>query len=212
MTGRSLLLLAAATAALAACTVHRAGPAAAVPATGITQWRMIATRDDHRRVRDWRKAWVKALGQARPGHKREIAAEGRLLDPDAALPDPAPPPGAYRCRTLKLGARGGTGLDYVAYPAFRCRIEAQGDGSLAFVKVDGAQRAVGRIFPENSRRMVFLGTLQLGDEQGTLRYGHDQARDLAAIVERVGERRWRLAFPYPHYESTLDVVELVPAG
>jgi hypothetical protein len=210
-TARNLLLLAAA-ASLAACTSVRSGPAAAVPAAGAAQWRTIATKDDRKRLRDWRKSWVKALGQARPAHRAEIAAEGKLLDPDAALPEPAPPPGDYRCRTIKLGAQGGGTVTYAVHPGLRCHITAEGDGTLAFTRPDGPQRPVGRIFPEGSRRMVFLGTLQLGDEQGTLRYGHDKARDLAAVVERVGPHRWRLAFPAPHFESTLDVVELVPAG
>ena len=60
--------------------------------------------------------------------------------------------------------------------------------------------------------MIFLGTLQLGDEPGILRYGHDNARDVAADVERVGPRRWRLVFPSPHFESKLDVIELVPGS
>jgi hypothetical protein len=211
MTSRILALLITA-AATAGCTAEHEGPAAAVPALGVTQWRSLATRDDRRRIRDWRTAWVKALGEARPGHQAEIAAAGPLLDPDAALADPTPPPGDYRCRTIKLGAEGGGALRYVAYPAYRCRIEASADGTLAFEKVEGSQRQVGRIFPDTSRRMVFLGTLQLGDEKGALRYGHDEKRDLAALVERVGPRRWRLAFPHPHFESTMDVTELVPAG
>ena len=183
-----------------------------MPALGVTQWRSLATKDDRRRIRDWRKAWVKALGEARPAHQAEIAAAGALLDPDAALGQPAPAPGDYRCRTIKLGTQGMSTLPYVAYPFFRCRIEPAADGTLSFTRLDGSQRPGGRIFPENSRRMIFLGTLQLGDEQGALRYGHDEARDLAALVERIGPRRWRLAFPRPHFESTLDVMELVPAG
>jgi hypothetical protein len=59
--------------------------------------------------------------------------------------------------------------------------------------------------------MVFLGTLQLGDEQRALQYGRDRERDMAGVVERIGERRWRLVLPYPHFESTIDIVELVPA-
>jgi hypothetical protein len=209
MTPRILFLLLAA-AATGGCTAQHEGPAAAVPLVGVTQWRSLATRDDRRRIRDWRKSWVKALGEARPGHQAEIAAAGPLLDPDAALDAPAPPPGDYRCRTVKLGAQGGNTLTYVAYPAYRCRIEPGADGTLAFEKVDGSQRQVGRIFPDTSRRMIFLGTLQLGDERGALRYGHDEKRDLAALVERVGPHRWRMAFPKPHFESTLDVMELVP--
>ena len=33
---------------------------------------------------------------------------------------------------------------------------------------------------------------------------------MAGLVERIGDNRWRLVFPYPHFESTLDVLELVP--
>lgn len=209
---RPILALLAVAAATAACTTQHEGPAAAVPAVGALQWRSVATRDDRRRLSDWRKAWVKALGEAQATHRAEIAAAGPLLDPDAALAEPAPPPGDYRCRTIKLGASGTSALKYVAYPFFHCRIEAGPAGTLAFTRLDGSQRAVGRIFPDTSRRMIFLGTLQLGDEQGALRYGHDQARDLAALVERIGPHRWRLAFPKPHFESTMDVMELVPAG
>jgi hypothetical protein len=41
-------------------------------------------------------------------------------------------------------------------------------------------------------------------------YGRDANRDMAGIVQRIGPRRWRLVLPYPHFESLLDVVELVP--
>ena len=58
--------------------------------------------------------------------------------------------------------------------------------------------------------MVFLGTLMLSDETRALRYGRDQERNLIGAVERVGPARWRIAFPYPYYESLLDVIELVP--
>jgi hypothetical protein len=208
----AILLPLTAAATLAACTADRSGPSAAVPLVEATQWRALATRDDRRRLRDWRKAWVKALGEARPAHRAEIAAEGTLLEPDAALPEPAPPPGDYRCRTIKLGTQPGGTLDYAGYTAVRCRIETDESETLVFTKTGGPQRPVGRIFPENSRRMIFLGTLQLGDEPGTMRYGHDKVRDLAAIVERIGPRRWRLVFPNPHFESRLDVIELVPAG
>jgi hypothetical protein len=193
---------------LPSCTSEETGPAAAVPAAA--SWRSVATEFDRERMRQWRTAWVKAVGQARGGgHDAEIAREGALLDPDAALKDASPPPGDYRCRTLKLGARSEGMLDYVAYPYFDCRISA-GAGAMDFVKRSGSQRPIGRLFAESDRRLIFLGTLQLGDEQGTLRYGHDRQRDMVGLFERFGERRWRLAFPYPAFESTLDVIELVP--
>ena len=192
----------------AGCAPELVGPEQAVPSTGA--WRTVATEADRERVREWRTAWLKALEQARAaGHAQEIAAEGVLLKPDAALPKVAPPAGDYRCRVIKVGGKGAGNLHYVAYPAFSCRIGA-GEGVRDFVKLTGSQRPVGRLFPENDSRMIFLGTLQLGDEQGTLRYGHDPERAMAGILERVGERRWRLVFPYPQFESILDVLELVP--
>lgn len=206
MTRPSLLLLPL---LLIACTTETAGPAAALPASA-TGWRTIATDYDRERARKWRTAWVRALGKARTGgHSAEISGEGVLLGPDSALRGVSPPPGDYRCRVLKIGSQSEGGLDYVAYPRFDCRIAARA-GAMDFVKLTGSQRPVGRLFPDSDRRMVFLGTLQLGDEQGTLRYGHDRQRDMIGLLERVGERRWRLAFPYPAFESTLDVIELVP--
>ena len=34
----------------------------------------------------------------------------------------------------------------------------------------------------------------------------------AWIVERIGPARWRLIMPRPAFESTMDVLELVPAS
>jgi len=195
---------------LSACTAPGTGPREAVPQ--VAGWRSVATEGDRGRLRDWRSVWIKALARARgAGQGQAIAAEGALLEPDAALDGAAPPPGDYRCRTIKIGAKSEGLLDYIAYPAFKCRIGA-GESGRDFAKLSGSQRPIGRLFPENARRMIFLGTLQLGDEQGTLRYGHDAERAMAGILERVGERRWRLVFPSPHYESLLDVIELIPEG
>ncbi|HEX8625543.1 MAG TPA: DUF4893 domain-containing protein [Allosphingosinicella sp.] len=193
---------------LAACTTDETGPAATVPAAA--SWRAIATDHDLERARKWRTAWVRAVAEARAGgHSAEIDREGVLLEPDAALRGVLPPAGDYRCRVLKVGGQGQGLLDYIAYPYFDCRISA-GAGPIDFVKLTGSQRPVGRLFPDGQLRMVFLGTLQLGDERGNLRYGHDRQRDMIGLLERIEERRWRLAFPYPAFESTLDVIELVP--
>jgi hypothetical protein len=193
---------------LAACTTDENGPAAAVPAAA--SWRAIATDFDLERARKWRTAWVRAVAMARAGgHAAEVAGDGILLEPDAGLRGVTPPAGDYRCRVVKVGGQSEAMLDYIAYPSFDCRISA-GAGAMDFVKLTGSQRPVGRLFTDSDRRLVFLGTLQLGDEQGVLRYGHDRQRDMIGLLERIGERRWRLAFPYPAFESTLDVIELVP--
>ena len=181
-----------------------------MPAGANAGWRSAATEDDRTRLRNWRDAWMDALREVRAGeHAGEIARGGALFEPDTALANPAPPAGDYDCRTFKLGAAAAGLLDYVAYPAFRCRIRMAG-GRLRFTKLTGSQRPVGDIFPDNGRRMIFLGTLMLGDEARALRYGRDRERNLIGVVERVGPGRWRIAFPRPHYESLLDVIELVP--
>ena len=173
-------------------------------------WRNAAREDDRRRLRQWRDDWVEALEAARgAGHGGEIAEGGPLFEPDAALAGPAPPPGDYLCRTVKLGAASEPLLDYVAYPPFRCRIGDEG-GRMTLVKLTGSQRPVGRLYADTERRMVFLGAMQLGDEGRAYQYGADADRDVAGVVERVGERRWRLVIPYPRFESLLDVIELTP--
>ncbi|MBX3561199.1 MAG: DUF4893 domain-containing protein [Sphingomonas sp.] len=193
-----------------------AGPALAQPAPAPEpapgqSWRTVASADDRRRLRDWRDAWTRGLAEAREsGHDALIAGEGALLDPDAALADPAPPPGEYACRVIKIGSQSGS-LDYVAYPAFRCRIRAEGT-SLLFAKLTGSQRPRGRLYADQSTRMIFIGTMQLGDERRAYQYGIDADRDMIGMMQRIGERRWRLAIPSPRFESRIDVIELVPAG
>ena len=195
-------LLLAASIMVAACTTTQATP----PTQG---WQQAATEADRTRLRDWRAAFTRALEQARAGgHPADIGREGALLDPDAALGGPIPN-GDYRCRVIKVGAKSEGLLNYIAYPAFRCRVSQQG-GIQHFDKLSGSQRPHGTIYPADQLRSVFLGTMVLGDETRAYQYGRDPERDLAGWVERIDERRWRVIFPYPHYESTLDVIELIP--
>lgn len=195
---------------LAAC----GGGGDARPATVATRaadWRTVATPADRERIRNWRVAWTDGVAQVRAaGRGGDLATFGALFEPDRALPNPLPPPGDYRCRTIKLGSRAATMPSFTAYPWFACRIERERD-VLSLVKDSGSQRPVGLVFPDGDLRGVFLGTLLLGDEASPLQYGQDRARDMAGTVERIGDRRWRLTLPYPAFESVVDVVELVPA-
>jgi hypothetical protein len=174
-------------------------------------WREIATSVDRDRLRGWRDTFIKAVKEAREGgHAAELAREGALLNPDAALAVPTIPDGRYRCRVIKLGAKGEGLLDYIAYPTFNCVVGR--DGTLQRLdKLSGSQRYAGIIFPHDAMRNVFLGALVLGDETRGMQYGQDETRNVAGYVERIGERRWRLVMPAPHYESLTDVMELVPA-
>ena len=200
---------------LSAALLSCAGCAALEPATHVVHaergWRSAATPGDRERLRDWRSDFVTALAAARSaGHGADIEREGALLDPDSALTGPALPNGLYRCRVFKLGAQSPGMLDYIAYPWFTCRVEQEGELQ-ALAKLTGSQRQVGVILPQDQLRQVFLGTLMLGDEERAMHYGVDPERDVAAFVERIGPKRWRLVMPSPTFESQLDVMELLPA-
>jgi hypothetical protein len=179
------------------------------PVAAGSDWREVVTGDDRDRLREWRTAFTRALEQARATNAADVEREGVLLQPDAALGGEPIPNGDYRCRVIKLGAASEGMLNYTSYPAFRCRVSQQGQLQ-HFDKLSGSQRPHGTIFPADQLRQVFLGTMVLGDERRAYQYGRDDDRDMAAWIERIGDRRWRMVLPYPRYESTLDVVELVP--
>ena len=182
------------------------------PGAVLRDWRGVVTAADRDRYNRIDAAWSLALQQARRQRgSGDLASTGDLIDPDAARPSVAPPPGDYRCRTVKLGSQGGEeGLGYVVYGWFACRIEQTPNG-LKFVKTTGSQRPAGLLFPENDRQMVMLGSMALAEEPPANSYGQRPERDLVAVLERIGERRWRLVIPWPQYESNLDLIELLPA-
>ena len=195
---------------IAACT-QSARPTKTASVRAPADWRAVITRGDMERLHGWRDAFTAALTQAKTrGFGNAIAREGVLLQPDAALLDVGMPGGRYRCRVIKLGAKGEGNLSYIAYPPFDCFVADEGEID-SFFKLTGSQRPVGLIFNGDARRKIFVGTLMLGDEKTALEYGRDADRDMVGAFERVGDRRWRLVLPYPRFESLTDVVELVPA-
>lgn len=189
----------------------RAGAQADAPAP---DWRAMATPADRQRIRTWRDSWTKALTEvAAAGESSRLAPLGPLMQADAALGDPLPPPGDYVCRAYKLG-KPATGApagaaSVTTAPAATCRIAREHD-VLSFAKLSGAQKPMGFLLPDDDRRLIFLGTMMLGDERRALDYGSDPERDMAGALERVGPQRWRLVLPFPHWESTLEVIELTP--
>jgi hypothetical protein len=199
---------------IAGCAVMNApmGSVSREDAIASENWRSVATDLDRARIRGWYEAWQAALTSARSGgHEADIAREGVLLEPTAALPNAHLPPGDYACRVIKLGAANASNLAYVAYPGFRCRVAPEQD-IFSFTRLTGSQRPVGLIFADTDRRKIFLGTLMLGSEVRALDYGTDPQRDMAGIVERIAPNRWRIVFPRPAYESIVDVMELVPVS
>ncbi len=178
----------------------------------LSDWRGVITAADRDRYQRRDAAWTLALQQAkRQVGAGDLASLGDLIAPGAARASVTPPAGNYRCRTVKLGSQGGEGgLGYVVYGWFACRIERTPAG-LKFSKLTGSQRPSGLLFPENDRQMVFLGSMALASETAPRAYGLRPERDLVAVVERIGDQRWRLVIPWPANESNLDLIELVPA-
>jgi len=212
---RPLVPIALAALSIAACAATPPPPP--VPSGSgsgpvLRDWRGVVTASDRDRYNRLDAAWSLALQQARRQRgSGDLASTGELIDPDAARPSVAPPPGDYRCRTVKLGSQGGEdGLGYVVYGWFACRIE-QTPAGLKFVKTTGSQRPAGLLFPEDDRQMVMLGSMALADEPPANSYGQRPGRDIIAVLERIGERRWRLVLPWPQNESNLDLIELIPA-
>jgi len=211
------LPLLAAMAALAGC--QTASPPAAQPV--VTQeppskgdaWRKVASAEDAGRIRRLDSAWLAALAEARlGGFRNEVASEGELLRPSAALARPAPTPGSYECRLIRLGRYSTKTRAFEKFKPFFCYVEAEGD-LLTIVKQTGSQRPAGRLWEDDEpNRLVFLGSVALGNEEQPLAYGENHGRDMAGVVERVGPFRWRLVIPWPRGGSKLDVFELTPVA
>lgn len=182
------------------------------PRAALRDWRGVITAADRDRYVRLDAAWSLALQQARRQRgSGDLRGLGDLIVADAGRPPVAPPAGDYRCRTVKLGSQGGEdGLGYVVYGWFACRIEQTPNG-LKFSKLTGSQRPSGLLFPEDDRTMILLGSMALAAEPPANSYGQRPDRDLVAVLERIGEARWRLVIPWPRNESNLDLIELIPA-
>ncbi|HEX6218031.1 MAG TPA: DUF4893 domain-containing protein [Sphingomicrobium sp.] len=183
------------------------------PPTKTDVWKRLATEDDIDRIDRLGLAWQEAIADARrAGFAADLRTEGKLVEPRAALPRPAPTPGSYNCRLVKLGRASGRGPAFERFRPFFCYIEVEGD-LLTIVKQTGSQRPAGRLWEDDrDERLVFLGSLALGDERAPLAYGDDPKRNMAGVFERVGPFVWRLVIPWPQSTSKLDVFELTPVA
>jgi len=191
-----------------AATNDPAGTTAPPEEQASDDWRKYARPADVDRLQRLDAAWETALEKARKDHAADVEKMGVLADPKAkTLANPHPGPGVYDCATYKLG---GT-IGFSSYPTFKCRIELTPGGDLTLTKLTGSQRTAGKFYPsgESDRRLVYLGGQAWGmDEKRATAYGADPARDQIGVLERIGERRWRLVLPWPRVESDLDLIEL----
>lgn len=174
-------------------------------------WMPIASGADKQRLANVTGAWAAGLADTRKaGFTSAIRDEGVLLRTNAALPRPAPTPGSYNCRLVRLGSTGKGKPAFEKFKPFFCYVEVEGD-LLTIVKQTGSTRPAGRLWDDDDEtRLIFLGSLALGDEEQPLAYGENPKRDMAGIFERIGAFKWRLVIPWPQDGAKLHVFELTP--
>jgi len=178
---------------------------------GTADWREVASTEDASRLGRLDQAWRLARAEAEDkGFAAEVEALGPLVDPNAGLASELqPPPGTYRCRTIKLGSNSPGGLGYLEYPWFRCTVELTPGGDLILTKTTGSQRTRGLLYPDSERRLVFIGAQAWGmDETGWPTYDQTPERNQIGVLERIGPERWRLVIPWPRVDSKLEILEL----
>ncbi len=179
------------------------------PPTKADVWQRVASASDVDRIRRMGNAWTSALADARR-FRGDVAEEGELLKANAALPRPAPTPGSYACRLVRVGRVTTRVKALERFKPFFCYVEAEGE-QLTIVKQTGSQRPIGRLWEDDDgKRLIFLGSLALASEDQPLAYGENAKRDMAGVLERIAPFRWRLVIPWPQAQSKLDVYELTP--
>lgn len=194
-------------------------PAPTTPATpptpgeqgGSSDWRAVVSAEDATRLGRLDQAWRLGRAEAEDkGFATQVEALGNLVDPNAGLTGRLQPaPGAYRCRTIKLGSHDNAGPGYLEYPWFRCTVELTPGGDLILTKTTGSQRTRGLLYPDTDKRLIFVGAAAWGmDETGYPAYGQMPARDQVGVFERIGADRYRVVIPWPRYDSKLEILEL----
>jgi hypothetical protein len=213
---RDPLLLLGTAVLLSGCQTARneqAGRAAAtIVLEDVPAWQSRAVPADVERLERLEEAWREALADARrAGFSRQIAAEGRLLQPDVSLPRPAPTPGSYMCRVIKVGSTAPRASAFQAFRPFFCHIGVEGD-LLSITKQTGSERPGGYLWEDkHSDRLIFLGSMALATEEIPRPYGEDPTRDMIGVFERIGPFRFRLTVPWPRGSSKVDIFEMTPA-
>lgn len=193
-----------------ATAAAQVAPLAEAPALP-SDWKAIATKADLDRIERIGAAWAEGLNEARAADfGAEIDKEGPLLDPAGALPRPAPPPGTYRCRIVKLGF-GDVEADraFQTFKPFTCFVSVE-DALLVFIKANGTDLPAGRLWDDGDARLVFLGAMAPREGEPAPAYSTEPLRDRSGVVERVGDFRWRLVSPWQSKDARIEVMELVP--
>jgi hypothetical protein len=207
------LLLVAVLAALSACAARPdAMVAMPVPLLDVPQptgWKAIVSSEDYARIARLPALWSDALAASRR-YRVQIGLQGDLLVAGAARNHPAPPPGSYRCRLVKLGAAQGREPAFRAFPEYFCHIRGDRSDSLFFTKQTGSELPGGWLHADGDRRLVLTGARQHAADGEPIVYGTEPDRDVVGVIERIGPFRWRLVLPWRDGRPGLDVYELTP--
>ncbi len=176
--------------------------AAIPPASG---WHAVVMPADQQALdvlpAQFRQAWHDVSSQ----YKTRLVAEGPVVEPDAAQPVPALPPGPYHCRLMRFGGSVG----FKAYDPDICYVQPGAD-ALSFTKETGVTLLNGWVYSDTDARLVFLGTVRTDPTTKAQGYGDANADHLAGYVERVSPFRWRLVLTRAGQGAALDILELVP--
>jgi hypothetical protein len=208
-----LLLLAGSASVLAGCAAMTQPPKARPKVTveAGEKWRNAATIRDEQILNQLRATWADALVQARKaGFVRAAAREGPLLDPAAALPRPAPSPGAYSCRLVTIGASRPGAKAFVAGRNFFCFVGVE-QGQLSFTADLAPLRVGGYLWEqEGAAQLTFLGSSARGKGVTLPPYGKIVENGVPGVFERIGEFRYRLVLASPVLGGRLAFLEMRP--
>jgi len=162
------------------------------------------SKEDSARMSQFDMARSRGLGEALLGTESDERAIVSALFAPGTEPISTIADGNYRCRTNKLGGI----LPLVTYSYFACRISQDGT---VIEKTSGSQRFTGTLTPSGDA-LFYQGALHYNDDPaGT--YGLDPDMNQVGCLYKVKDRAvYRLENPYPLFESTHDVIELIPAN
>lgn len=112
--------------------------------------------------------------------------------------------GAYDCRTIKMG-----GISpLVVYDYFDCQIS---NGGTTIEKTSGSQRFTGTLTP-TFQGLFYQGTQHYNNDPVPAYTDGSDMNQVGCLYQVRDEAVYRLELPFPKFESTHDVIELVPSS
>jgi hypothetical protein len=182
----------------------------AVVVAAAADWQAIITAEDRGRLDRLAESIRKGDAIAAASHPAaaDTNALRAILDPPDTRVAADRLAGNWRCRTIKVGDI------LVVYAWFKCRIAATA-GGLRLEKISGSQRLSGTLYADGPTRLILLGAGTVNDdppvpysalagEGGPV----DTDADMVGVLTQPAPDRLRIVFPFPHYESIYDVMEL----